>query len=125
MKKFFACALAVLAFTSCSTIINGTKQTFKIKSNHKIQVIDKYGQLVGEGNGNLEISLPKSDSVFLPTNYIIKSGEKEFYITPRLNIGAYLIGNLFTFGIGTIVDDFTGAKYDLYVNGIYTDNIVF
>ncbi|CAM3134378.1 hypothetical protein [Streptobacillus ratti] len=126
MKKFLLCALATFVFTSCSTVVNGKGQNYKITSDEKIQVINKYGKVVKEGTGELKVYLEKGDGFFTGAHYTVKSGGKEYLIEPKVNVGAFIVGNIFVPGfLGWIVDGATGAMYDLYVNGEYVNEIKF
>ncbi|WP_064613450.1 hypothetical protein [Streptobacillus moniliformis] len=126
MKKFFLCVLATFVFTSCSTVVNGKGQNYKITSSENIQVINKYGKVIKEGKGELKVYLEKGDGFFTGAHYTVKSAGKEYTIEPKVNIGSFIVGNIFVPGFwGFIVDGATGAMYDLYVDGKYTNEIKF
>ncbi|CAM3157304.1 hypothetical protein STFE110948_04275 [Streptobacillus felis] len=126
MKKLFLGALVAIALTSCSTVVNGKGQNYKIKSNNNIQVVNKYGKVIKEGKGELDVYLEKGDGFFSGASYTVRSGKKEYQIQPKVNVGAFVVGNFFVPGLwGWIVDGATGAMYDLYVDGEYKEVIEF
>ncbi len=120
MKKTIITIASLLLMTSCASVVHGTTQQIKIKSNdnQKIVVMDSYGNKVKEGNGELLVKLKRGEGAFKGASYTVISGNKKAYIEPTVNVGAFGVGNFFvpTF-LGYIIDGVNGAMWDLNSNG--------
>lgn len=123
MKKIFYSAMLILTMTSCATIVKGSKQTVKAvsKSGKEIVVYDKYGNEFARGKGTLEVKLPKSSGYSIShgskeNSYTIKTNTETKQLLPYTNIYYLLNSFNFSFGIGHLVDEITGAKYTLEYN---------
>ncbi len=122
MKKIFFIAISAIMLTSCATVVNGTSQKIKVtsKSNKQIQIINENGIIVASGRGTVEAQLAKSSKAFTGAYYKIKTTSETVNVNPKINIGAFAVGNFFLPGFwGYIVDGATGAMYDLEANGNY------
>lgn len=127
MKKLFLSVLTVLTLASCSTVVNGKSQSYNIRSrNQKIVVTNKYGKVVKEGYDQLNVTLNKGEGFFEGAEYTVMSGGKTYQIMPKINVGAFVVGNFFVPGLwGWIIDGATGAMYDLTVEGQKVNTIDF
>lgn len=126
MKKIFFIAISAIMLTSCATVINGTSQKIKVtsKSNKEIQIVNEHGMVIASGLGEVETKLAKSSKAFTGAYYQIKTNGETINVTPNVNIGSFVIGNLFLPGFwGYIIDGVNGAMYDLEVNGARLTNV--
>lgn len=126
MKKLLIISTTMLMFTSCASIVRGTHQKVKITSasNKVISIYDKNDSPVATGIGVLETKLAKGDGPFNGAKYTIKTNEQTIKIDPKVNIGAFAVGNFFVPGFwGYIVDGISGAMYDLDANGAELNNL--
>jgi hypothetical protein len=111
MKKSitaFALIVAML-FTSCATIVSGSKQNVKFMSNpsQATIVIDN----VEVGKTPFETKLARKSS---HTVKIKLDGYKPFETTLTRKFNAWFIGNILFGGlVGLVVDPLTGAMYRL------------
>lgn len=115
MKKVILFLTSVLFMTSCASIVHGPTQkvTFNSRSNSEIVVRDQYGVVFARGKGRLELELPKTSGY----SYINGPKYNEFTATTKTDTktilpfynAAYYWGNMFTFGIGYIVDQVNGS----------------
>ncbi|WP_067139127.1 hypothetical protein [Oceanivirga salmonicida] len=131
MKKLTMAVMSLLLMTSCATVVHGTKQKVKAVSNsgETIYVYDKYGTLIAEGNGTVEVSLAragKGADIFHahPNEFTFKTTSETKKLVSAIN-PAYRYGNPFTLGIGYLVDNGTGAGYSLLYNGSTADLLNF
>ncbi|WP_068267907.1 hypothetical protein [Caviibacter abscessus] len=127
MKKLLIIFTIMFMFTSCASIVRGTQQKIKITSASKkvISIYDKNDLPIATGIGVLETKLAKGDGAFNGATYTIKTNEQTIKITPKVNVGAFVVGNLFLPGFwGYIVDGLTGAMYDLDANGAELHNLM-
>ena len=126
MKKLLVLGATLLMMTSCSTVINGSKQNLRVRSEsgERIRVLNEYGNEIASGNGEVNVSVNKGNGFFRSANYTIETSKEKLIVDSKLNIGAFIVGNLFVPGWwGYIVDGATGAMYDLEVNGQPTGNL--
>lgn len=123
MKKIFLMMISMFLLSSCATIVHGPTQkvTFTTKSNQEIVVRDQYGNIFAKGYGKLELELPKSSG----NDFINGAKYNKFTATTKTDTktiipfynAAYYFGNMFTFGIGYIVDDYNGSGVTFEHNG--------
>lgn len=120
MKKLLIMS-AMLMFTSCASIVHGTYQKVKItsKSNQVITIYDEYGEKIATAKGTLETKIKRGGKeTFKGASYSIKTSTETINVTPKVNIGAFVVGNLFTpIGAwGHLIDALNGAMWDLETN---------
>jgi len=128
----FSLGAAFLTLTSCASVLRGSKETFHLSSDPqgaRVEVLDKTNTVVAKVTTPDEVKLKKGAGFFSGQNYTVnvtKEGYKpsSFRIDNGLNIGAYVIGNLFLGGfVGmVIVDPATGAMWNLEAANMTTDN---
>lgn len=120
MKKLLIMS-AMLMFTSCASIVHGTYQKVKItsESNQVITIYDEQGKEIATAKGILETKIKRgSNTTFKGASYSIKTSKETIDVTPKANIGAFVVGNLFTpIGAwGHLIDALNGAMWDLETN---------
>lgn len=114
-KSIITCSLALtLLFSSCATIISGSKQNVKFSSNPSSATI--FIDEVEVGKTPFEIKLArKSEHAVL----IKLEGYQTYQTTLTKKFNAWYIGNILIGGwIGLIIDPITGAIYNLSPNEI-------
>lgn len=120
MKKLFIIS-TMLMFTSCASIVQGTYQKVKItsESNQVITIYDEQGKAVASAKGLLETKIKRGGKErFKGASYSIKTSKETVTVVPKVNIGAFVVGNLFTpIGAwGHLIDALNGAMWDLETN---------
>ena len=121
MKKIVFMFTLILFFTSCSSIVHRSKQDVRISSetDSRITVKDSNGNIIAEGINSISLKLDRGDGYFIKGKYFIEVEKKGYKpvktaLTGQLNTGSYVIGNLFTYGIGwLIIDPLTGSMWTL------------
>lgn len=123
MKKYFLIIL-LLNLISCSTLIKGDKQNLRVisESNKKISIYDKYGNLILENNGLIEIELKKNTQVFKPQKYFIKTDEEEISTDIEVSINTFILGNMFI-PFGHLIDALNGSMYNIIIQDKIVDTI--
>jgi len=128
----FSLGAAFLTLTSCASVLRGSKETFHLSSDPqgaRVEILDKTNTVVAKATTPGEVKLKKGAGFFSGQNYTVKvskEGHKpsSFRIENGLNIGAYVVGNLFLGGfLGmVIVDPASGAMWNLKAANATTDN---
>lgn len=128
MKKLLMLVFTMLALSSCATVVHGTTQNMRVKSesNKMITIKDGIGNIVAKGKGEIKTSLDRGRGAFEPARYTVETdGEEVINIVPRMSVGPFLIGNFFLPGwLWYVVDYANGAAFELVTNGTYTESIV-
>jgi len=134
LKKIltFSFTVAFLTLTSCASVVRGSKENFNFMSNPSgatVEIFDKNNIAVAKLTTPTQIALKKGARYFSGQTYTVKvtkEGYKpsSFRIDNNLNIGAYVVGNLFLGGILGIlvIDPLTGAMWNLESSNVTTDN---
>ena len=106
--------VAVLLFTSCSSIVNGSKQDVSIRATPADAKIYVNGELTGTGATTIKLARGKSHVV-----EVKHDGYRTSRITTDKSLTGWFWGNLICGGIpGGAVDLITGAAYDIDPNNI-------
>jgi len=128
----FSFAVAFLSLTSCASVVRGSKENFTFLSNPegaKLEIFDQNNMLVANVTTPAQIALKKGAGFFKGQTYsvkVTKEGYKpsSFRIDNNVNIGAYVIGNIFLGGVLGIlvIDPITGAMWNLEANNFLSSN---
>jgi hypothetical protein len=133
MKKAVITGLiAVLVFSmvNCATIISGDDQEITITSHPdgaRIRIYDNNTNLpVWDSTAPSIVTLKKGSGYFEPASYRVEVSKQgyqtqAFYINGNIDIGWYLVGNLFLGNLlgWLIIDPITGAMWTLAPDNIY------
>jgi hypothetical protein len=114
-KTIISCSLALtLLFSSCATIISGSKQNVKFSSNPSSASIFIDEVEVGKTPFEIKLARKSEHSVMIKLD-----GYQTYQTNLTKSFNAWYIGNILIGGlIGLIVDPITGAIYNLSPNEI-------
>lgn len=114
-KTIISCSLALtLLFSSCATIVSGSKQNIKFSSNPSSASIFIDEVEVGKTPFEIKLARKSEHSVMIKLD-----GYQTYQTNLTKQFNAWYIGNIFIGGlIGLIVDPITGAIYNLSPNEI-------
>jgi hypothetical protein len=114
-KTIISCSLALtLLFSSCATIISGSKQNVKFASNPSSASIFIDEVEVGKTPFEIKLARKSEHSVMIKLD-----GYQTFQTNLTKEFNAWYLGNILIGGlIGLIIDPITGAIYNLTPNEI-------
>ena len=126
MTKLLMLGFTMLALSSCATVVHGTTQNMRVKSqsNQMITIKDSMGNVVVKGKGEIVTRLYRGKGAFDPASYTVETATEKVNIIPRISVGPFIVGNFFLPGwLWYIVDGANGAAFDLGTNAGYTESI--
>jgi hypothetical protein len=114
-KTIISCSLALtLLFSSCATIISGSKQNVKFASNPSSASIFIDEVEVGKTPFEIKLARKSEHSVLIKLD-----GYQTYQTNLTKEFNAWYLGNILIGGlIGLIIDPITGAIYNLSPNEI-------
>jgi hypothetical protein len=114
-KSIISCSLALtLLFSSCATIISGSKQNVKFASNPSSASIFIDEVEVGKTPFEIKLARKSEHSVLIKLD-----GYQTYQTNLTKEFNAWYLGNILIGGlIGLIIDPITGAIYNLSPNEI-------
>ncbi len=108
-RKLISAVLALMLFTSCATIVSGSKQKVKFVSNPSAATIYIDEVEVGKTPFEMKLARKKEHQVLIKLD-----GYQPYQTTLTKKINGWYFGNILVGGlIGVIVDPITGAMYNL------------
>jgi hypothetical protein len=122
--RTFSIVFILVLFTSCATIVSRSSWPLKVETNPsgaKVEVKDKDGKVVYNGNSPAKMSLSSGAGYFNPQSYTVKltlNGYEEKKIQIDCVVNPWYYGNIFLGGlIGMVfIDPASGAMYELQTN---------
>jgi hypothetical protein len=135
LTKTLSVFMIIAIFSSCASIVSKSKWPLTINTNPngaKIEITDKQGIVVYNGNTPSTIKLKSGDGFFVKQSYKIKlslNGYEEKILPVECKLNGWYIGNIVFGGLigWLIVDPVTGAMYRLdkaYINETFTKTTV-
>ena len=116
LNRYFMLFIFLLFFTSCATLIHGSKQQVAIICDPKRAKVSVDG--LEDGHTPYLARLSRSDKHFL---MIELEGYKPYSIMLKRKLDAWIFGNILLGGIvGIVIDAATGSMYKLSPNDVIT-----
>lgn len=117
-KSIITCSLVlILLFSSCATIISGSKQTVKFSSNPSSASVFIDEVEVGKTPFEMKLARKSEHSVMIKLD-----GYQTYQTNLTKSFNAWYFGNILIGGlIGLVVDPITGAIYNLTPNKINSE----
>jgi len=129
-KLIVLLTILMLAFSSCASIVSGTTQYIRISSSPtsaNVVIYDRHNMIVWSSTTPALVNLRRGDGYFRGATYRVEISSEGFtgqtiHLTPSLNAGRYLAGNLLLGGVvgWLIIDPILGGMWTLHPGIIHT-----